>query len=209
MSPDRSQFAFASWKGVLGGNANQNVFDLVLVSDKKEPRVIAPNIIRRAREFAASWSPDGEWLSYVTTENHSEGECYIVSLSGGIPRKATMDKHPAFNEWTGAALSGILRGATCTCSLPLTQYGRSPWPRERPARSLGYRHGKIYSIVAPMNESQFWSLDGGRAMVVSFTDIATKQSGFCRIDLATGAATELLREEKFYENFQPSNRILD
>lgn len=205
ISPDGSLFAFASWKGTLHGDVNKNVFDLFVVSDKQQPKLIASNITRRALEFAASWSPDGKWLSYVAIGDGSEGECYLVPISGESPRKATAEKHPAFNEWAGTAPYWDPSSRNVYMLASFDAVWKISVSDGKTSEVTRIPHGRIYSIVAPLNQSQFWTPDGGRSLVVSFMDVLTKESGFYGIDLDTGEARDLLRRDKFNENF--SHRI--
>lgn len=134
MSPDGSRVAFATWKGLRGGSRHRNSFDLLVVEAGKQPRIVATDIVRGGWGFSASWSPDGNWLSYVALEEgYTDGEPYIVPASGGPPKRITQQTHPAFNNYSGGGsylgqkgkglvFSFFLR--LCVESLP------AGWPRK-------------------------------------------------------------------------------
>ena len=86
-------------RGWAEGNIFRNLYDLLIVPiSGGQPRVLAENIKSLATLFeTVSWSPDSKQLSYTNLrEQGSKGDCYIVSINGGPPRKATQDPHPSF-----------------------------------------------------------------------------------------------------------------
>jgi dipeptidyl aminopeptidase/acylaminoacyl peptidase len=200
VSPDGSQFAFATLRGIEGGDQNHYEFDLMLINSQRELKLLVRGISRQMREFDASWSPDGKSLSYVAINAQSDGECYIVSVGGEL-RSATDDPHPAFNDFSGFAPLWDAGGQ----HLFVHPFDGGIWKitvaDRRASEVLRISKVRLTSIMAPFAGGRFWSPDGGRSIIVNYMDDLTKESGFYRLDLATGKGAEVLREPKFYENF--------
>ncbi|MBS1852801.1 MAG: S9 family peptidase [Acidobacteria bacterium] len=202
-SPDGSQLAFANMKGLYRGEVYRELFDLILATPEGGTRVIDADILRYFHDFSASWSPAGTSLAYVVAGAEGDGECFIVPTSGGRRRKATNDSHPPFSPlhqrplWSSTGDS--LYFVTATYSL-WTISARDGHAREV-ARIPGQR---IYAIIRSSNGDRLSSRDGERSVLVSTIDDTTRESGFYRIDLVTGAWTKLRSENKSYD----LNRIL-
>jgi dipeptidyl aminopeptidase/acylaminoacyl peptidase len=198
ISPDGLHVAFAARKGLRGGNRFENVFDLVLVSGEGETRVLASNIPRSGSNFSASWSPDGKMLSYVTLP---DGECYVVPVSGGPPRKVTQENHPAFTDdaptWDAEATDLYLLASSNALWRTSITGGSGNEVAHIPHRS-------ILSVIGPATGGRFSTPGGDRSMIVCTLDELTQRSGFFRIDLKTGIPTGLQEEDKIYD----ANQVL-
>ncbi len=197
-SPDGSQLAFATMKGLYRGEVYRELFDLLLVSPSGEMKVIDSDIPRNVWDFAASWSPTGNELSYVVAGGDENGECYVVPLNGKPRRKATNDTHPAFSPfhqtpmWSSSGQDLYLVSSTYglwTISL-----------RDDRARELSrIPNHRIYAIVGPSGGARPSSPDGERSILVSTLDDSTRESGFYGIDVVTGAFRKLRSENKSYD----------
>lgn len=199
VSPDGDNLAFVTSEGSLAGQRSRKQFNIVVVplNDGSRLRVIARNIETPAlflREI--SWSPDGKSLSYVETEAGSPGECYIVNVSGGEPRKITDQPHPSFYNGYRAPLWS--RNSDFLYFLG----GNAIWRisiKSQTITELARIPGKnLIEIVASRAGNRFWSSDGDRSMIAITRDEETKQVGFFKIDLTTGKSLKLLEENKEY-----------
>lgn len=199
-SPDGSRLAFANMKGLYRGEVYRELFDLVLATPEGETKVIDADIPNQYHDFSASWSPTGTSLAYVTGPE-GNGECFVVPASGGSRRKATNDSHPPLSPlhqrpvWSSSGES--LYFVTTTYSLwTISAVGGHS---HEVARIPGQR---IYTIVRSSLGDRLSSTDGERSILVSTMDDATRESGFYRIDLATGAWTKLRSENKNYDLYR-------
>jgi dipeptidyl aminopeptidase/acylaminoacyl peptidase len=197
-SPDGSRLAFANMKGMYRGEVYREVFDLLLANPDGESRVIDRGISRNFHDFSASWSPAGTSLAYVVAGADTNGECFIVPTGGGPRRKATNDIHPAFSPlhqrpvWNSSGES--LFFVTSTYSLWMVS------ARDGHSREVATIPGqKMYTIVRSSNGDRLSSTDGEQSILVSTIDDRTRESGFYRIDLLTGAWNKLQSENKSYD----------
>jgi dipeptidyl aminopeptidase/acylaminoacyl peptidase len=194
-SPDGTRVAFTTYKGTLT-NTQQNVFDLRVLPLSSGQATTVASDVRMDYGVTASWSPDGRQLAYTTTGPRSDGECYLVSAAGGVPRLATTTKHPRFSDdyraplWarSGGVLYFLGDGALWNVDV-----------ETRAAREVArVPHGAVREIVAPYGGGQYWSPDGGRTLYATMRDADTKQTGVLKVDTVSGQTSEALRENKLY-----------
>jgi dipeptidyl aminopeptidase/acylaminoacyl peptidase len=195
-SPDGSHFAFADMKGFYKGEVYRGVFDLVVGSPKGKLQVIDPDIVRQSWAFSASWSPRGNQLSYVGSGGDEDGECYVVGLGGEPRRKATRSPHPPFSPLLQAPVWNstgdrmyFVTNTYALWSISLT---------DGQAREIGrVPNHRVYSIVGSDDEGHLES--GTSSVLVSGIDVNTQESGFYRLNLDTGAVSQLQSERKSYD----------
>ena len=196
-SPDGSGLAFATMKGLERGEVYRGLFDLLHVSPTGETKIIAADIPRLSPDFSASWSPTGTELAYVSAGGEQNGECFVVPLRGGPRRKATNHAHPAFSPfhqapvWSSSGESLYLLTSTYSLWTISAKDGRSRELSKIPGQ-------RIYAIVRPSRGGHSL-LNGERSLLVSTIDDSTWESGFYRIDPATGSFTKLRSENKNYD----------
>jgi dipeptidyl aminopeptidase/acylaminoacyl peptidase len=195
-SPDGSHFAFADMKGLYRGEVYRVMFDLVLGSPEGKLQVIDSDIVRQSWAFSASWSPVGNQLSYVGSGGDADGECYVIALGGEARRKATHSPHPPFSPlrqppvWNSTGDEMYFVSSTyAVWSISLAD-GR--------AREIGrVPNHRVYSIVGSADEGHSGS--DTRSILVSGLDVDTQESGFYRLNLDTGAVSQLQSEHKSYD----------
>jgi len=199
ISPDGKTIAFVTEKGWAEGNVFRNLYDLLVVPiSGGNLTVVAENIESLAILFeTVSWSPDSKQLSYTDLrEQGSKGDCYIVSINGGSPRKATQDPHPSFGGsfraplWDTRGESVYLIAGNALWRISLTDGVATEVTR--------IQNKKILEVVSPNIGGRFWSPDAGRSMTLITRDEATKNMGFYKVNLQTGESTKLLEENKEY-----------
>jgi len=198
ISPDNQNVAFTHFRGFESSNSTQSMYDLLLVplSGAAKPRVIAASI---AQEFGVdiSWSPDGSVLSYMTSGSRAKGECMLVPVSGGAPRKATEVSHPYFADsfrpplWdaTGRYLYTLTKeGAVWKTSVADAQASEVARITDRTVLDLVWLSGP----------NTLWFPEGERSLVVATRAAQTKEVGFYKVDLTTGKVSKLREESKSY-----------
>jgi dipeptidyl aminopeptidase/acylaminoacyl peptidase len=206
-SPDDKFIAFASRKGLAGGNEMRIVFELAVADRNSEVKVIDANIQQSSYRFSAAWSPDGKWLSYITTEGGERGitgRCYLFSVEEGTVRKMAETSDAQFSAvgarapvWSANSRNlyllswdNNLKGNSTLWSLSVID-GQATKLTSIPDHELG-------TIVASQTNSMPMLVNSGHSLIVTTLDIKTKQSGFYAVDVLTGAFERLLEEDRRY-----------
>ena len=191
LSPDGESVAFTTNKGQQGANNHRSLFDLVVISKGGRPQVVAADIVQAAIWFSVSWSPDSKWLSYTV---FGERACYFVSSKGGAVRKVTgLPASTAFlspPRWDLASQNVYLQTANAVWKVSVSSGS--------PAEVVRIPNLGVAAIVGRRDASQLWTTDSGGSIVISTINEETKQSGFYKVDLKTGAYTRLIEEDKSY-----------
>ena len=201
VSPDGSHVAYTNIKGKRSVDPQEALRDIAIVSlSNASPRVIVSNV-RLAAGRELSWSPDGKFLSYITTselasEPRTTGNCYIVSIDGGEPRNLTNGRYPEFGDnsfnqplWSADGKTIYTVGDGNLWSIPVNAGKPSQVTKE-----LGR---DVLEIVASLGKGRIWSPDGHSAYIC-VRNRETKQVGFYKIDLSTGEHSVLTEESKTY-----------
>jgi dipeptidyl aminopeptidase/acylaminoacyl peptidase len=198
VSPDGTHLAYLNWKGIEE-NTQQPVYELrVLSLADHQSRVLVPKL-KQDYGISVSWAPDSGSLAYTTSDN---GDCYVVSRNGGEPRNLTTGTHPPFSDDHRAPLwdaSGQL-----VILLSSEQYGRvgsaKIWaasPAQATFRQIADIPDRVVlEVLASVGDGHFWSPDG-RSMIVMTRHERTKDVGFYRVDVSSGAATLLFEEPRY------------
>jgi dipeptidyl aminopeptidase/acylaminoacyl peptidase len=196
-SPDGSHIALTNLKSGERGR----VYDLVTISlsDGGE-RILAKDLQQGFVGFAVSWSADSRTLSYtsyeVTSGAPGHRECYLVSVSGGEPRKVSNGPGSGFSQpfraplWDSDGQYFYLLASN------------SVWRISRVdgiARELARIPNRTISdIVTSTEPGRLWSPDAGRSLIVSTLDPESRRVGFSKVNSLTGEVTTLVEENKVY-----------
>ncbi len=177
ISPDGMNIAFT----IL-----ENKLIVVSLSDTRS-QVFATDI-QQKRAISVSWSPDGQLLSYI-----SDGDCFVVSASGGEPRNLTKEPHPNFYHVYRAPLWDS-KGQNLYC-LVSDALWRISVPDATATHITRISGGEIMEVVSPAEGGRFWSPDGGQSLFLITRDDETRHIGFYKVDLTTGQLTRLFEED--------------
>jgi dipeptidyl aminopeptidase/acylaminoacyl peptidase len=190
-SPDEQSIAFTTSKGQAGNNNYRTLYDLIVISKGQLPQVVAADISQSALWVNVGWSPDGKWLSYGV---FGEAACYLAPAAGGPVRKVTIGGVPPLflrpPTWDRASENVYLSTSKGLWRVSVSNGSATELPRIADRR--------VITIVGRRDDSQLWTIDNGASIVVVTLNDDTKQSGFYKIDLATGAYSRLLEEDKSY-----------
>jgi dipeptidyl aminopeptidase/acylaminoacyl peptidase len=199
ISPNGENVAFVDFRGMDSNDNRQVNFDILvapLISDGKarvvakavpEPYVIYPNV---------SWSPDSQFLSYVTWAAKG-GDCIIIPINAGGPRRAAKGNSPNFGNyfrpplWDSTGESLYLLATDGTLWKVSVAEGRLHEVARVPGRV-------VLDIVYQLGKGTFWSPDGERSLVLNTRNETTKEVGFYKVDLINGRVSKLVEESKDY-----------
>lgn len=197
LSPDGKNVAVLIFKGRQSHKTLQNLFDLSVISLLTgEARTLVSNFGSDVL-IPVSWSPNGEYLAYMTFGPTVRNDCWVVSASGGEPRNITLNEHPRFD---GTVLyRGPLWDATGENTYLLTQ--ASLWRAsiaKGHATEIARISNRTLRDIISHDGRTIWTAKNDNSVVVLTRDEGTKQEGFYRINLSTGKSEKLLEENKSY-----------
>ena len=204
LSPDGANVAVLIYKGRQSYKTLQNIFDLSVVSlITGEARTVVSNFGSDVL-IPVSWSPNGEYLAYMTYGPTVRNDCWVVSVAGGEPRNVTPGEHPRFDGtlvyrgplWDAAGENVYL--------LSTTSLWRASVTKRQAAQIATVANRTIRDLISHDGRT-IWNAKNAESAVVLTRDEETKQEGFYQIDLGTGKYEKLLEENKNY-GFVPQLR---
>jgi dipeptidyl aminopeptidase/acylaminoacyl peptidase len=200
LSPDRRKLAYTVLARAEKPGTGQYLYD-VMVEDlaSGETRAVAPEVRLTLLAASFGWSPNGEWIVYRTGGPSADDDVYVVPAAGGEARRV------AHNPPSANAISPELDPPVWDPSGRNVYFlrDRALWRAAADgsgASAFAPPAGRDLEIVAP-RQGRLFSPDGGRSAVVMTLDRGTKRAGFARLDLATGAVTQILEEDKRYGGY--------
>jgi len=200
LSPDRRKLAYSLLTRAEKPGAGQYLYQLA-VQDlaSGETRVVAQDVRLTLMANSFSWSPDGAWLAYRTGGPLADDEIHVAAAVGGASRRVA--HNPSADTvrieieppvWDPSARNVyFLRGQ---------ELWRAPADGSAAAAAFAKVAGRQLEVIAP-HQGRLFSNDGGLSAVLMTLDPATKRAGFARIDLKTGAVSQLSEEDKRYGGY--------
>jgi dipeptidyl aminopeptidase/acylaminoacyl peptidase len=197
VAPNGRSIVYSSLVGAQAPGSGQYLYDLV-VRDIRGPesRVIAPKAPLGFLGTPLSWSPDGTEVSYRTGGPLAKDEIHILTLTGGkdlvvatVGAGELTDVDPIAWGASGRDVFYAHDGALWRAASDGSG-----------ARELAKSPGRQLALI-DHRRPQLWSPDGGRSAVVMTSSPGTKRVGLARVDLASGAVTQLFEEDKKYGGY--------
>jgi dipeptidyl aminopeptidase/acylaminoacyl peptidase len=200
LSPSRRMLAWAAAKRFERPGSYQILIDLFVYDlEKGQLRQLAADAPLGYGYVSApvfSWSPTSRAIAYRTDgPPGTQDEVYVVSVDGGAPHRVSYGPVPADSPlyevrplWDGGtAVLFVRAGALWRARADGDQAVRFARAPDRWLRMIEHGYGTL------------WSPDGGRSTVVVTGNPSTKRMGLARVDLRTGAVTQLLEEDRWYD----------
>jgi dipeptidyl aminopeptidase/acylaminoacyl peptidase len=194
LSPNGVHVAFTTSDHFEQAGSQQILWNLNVNSiSTGETYVVAAGIRMGYAGDSFSWSPDSLKLAYRTGGPiELKKDCFVVELSERTPRNVTlfamgdMQYSPRPPVWDAdSKLIYLLRDDSLW---------RAPVSQGDPVELTHILDNKITELIL-RGENRLWSPDGGRTTVVLIEDKLGNQSGFFRIDLASGQSTNLMKDK--------------
>lgn len=198
-SPNGESIVYTDWKG-MEENSQQPVYDIdIFTVANGKSAVLVPKTEEDYGQ-SVSWSPDGKSIAYLT----SKGDCFLASVDGGAPVNLTAESnHPKFNDDHRAPLWDPSGRRIYLFSTE--QYGRPGsskiWAADVTQHSFKtvteIPGSVILEVVAPHGGGRFWE-PTPHSMLVLVRDESTKDTGYYKIDLETGAISKVFSEPRYF-----------
>jgi dipeptidyl aminopeptidase/acylaminoacyl peptidase len=209
LSPSRRMLAWAAAKRFERPGSYQILIDLFVYDlENGEVRQLTADAPLASGYVSApvfSWSPTSRAIAYRTSGPPGmKDEVYVVSVDGGAPRRVSygpgLDEAPLYEGrplWDGGtAVLFVRAGELWRAPADGAQAVRFAWAPDRWLRMIEHGYGTL------------WSPDGGRSTVVVTGNPSTKRMGLARVDLRTGAVTQLLEEDRWYDTTKASPPVV-
>jgi dipeptidyl aminopeptidase/acylaminoacyl peptidase len=199
LSPDRSKIGYTVLTGPEKPGTGQYLYQIVIQDlGSGEKRVAASDVRLTLYANSFAWSPNGEWIAYRTGGPLAEDEIHVVSAGSGSARR--ISKNPSTNPmlieldppvWDPSAKSVYFLRDNALWRAAVDGSGAS---------SLAKDANRRLEIIAPRGQRLF-SPDRGRSAILMTLNPSTKRVGFVKVDLATGAVSQLSEEDKRYGGY--------
>ena len=209
LSPDRRMLAWAVAKRFEGPGSYQILADLFVRNLESGRSHRVAEDVRLGNGYISepvfSWSPASDDIAYRT--NGPAGihdEVFVVSVDSGSPRRVyggPVVEEELFYEhrplWDGEeAVLFVREGALWRASASGNEATRFAAVSGQRFRMIEHGYGTL------------WSPDGRRTTVVVTGNPRDKRMGFARVDLRTGAVTQLLEENRWYDTTMSSPPVV-
>jgi dipeptidyl aminopeptidase/acylaminoacyl peptidase len=206
LSPDGSLVAFTSPQRFEKPGSQQVLWDVVVISlPGNQIKFRASKVQLGFGGSSFSWAPDSLEFAYRTGGPEANGDCFVIDLRDGNVRNLTAFHDDSLGSSEAAPLWGpagdfiyFVRGnGIWRASLRKQEASEFvALPNRRMAELINQGHGRL------------WTSDRGGSTVVLTYDKRLKQSGFYRVDLVTGKATQLLERAQCYTCVNMSQHVV-
>jgi dipeptidyl aminopeptidase/acylaminoacyl peptidase len=188
LSPNATELAYSIPKRFELPGSQQTLFDLHLIDLRNgKSRILASDIRLNPSGGNFRWSPDGQWISYITAGmEEKRSDCYAIEIRSGSLSKLTDLSVSSFSRWDTLPLWGSSRDIYFLRDGELwrTQIGGHA------VRLSGGSPLLIRQVLADKS-NQLWISKGSNTTIVLVHDQGTEHDGFYRVDLKTGSISML------------------
>jgi dipeptidyl aminopeptidase/acylaminoacyl peptidase len=197
VSPDGAHIVYTNPTRFEKPGSQQMLYDLTIVTlATNQEQVIATDISLGVDGGGFSWSPDSKLVGYHTSGMEKAAkDCYIVAVAEGRPRNVT---NFLFQTETTRLSSAPLWDAGGELYLVQKEaLWRVPAGAEKAIKVAEIPGHRILDMIS-RGENLLWTTNAGRFAIAVVHDDASKQDGFYRIDLGSGASESLLEKGQCY-----------
>ena len=199
ISPDGLEVAYSRMDRFEQPGSQQIIFSLLSSSlnGTSPHRILANQIRLRYDGTGFSWSPDSTRVAYrALGPTEAASDCYVVNADGSQLRNLTrLRSHSAGHisrtpVWDPSSkfIYFTVGGA----------FWRATVDREDALEIAQIPNRQILAIVSDVRD-RLWRPEGlDSATVLTYDQVGRSQDGFYRIDLASGASSQLLEREQCY-----------
>jgi dipeptidyl aminopeptidase/acylaminoacyl peptidase len=200
LAPDRTTIAYAVLTRAEKSGTGQYLFEIVAQDlGTGTSSAVASDVRLDLFGRSFSWSPTGDRISYRTAGPLAMDEIYVVSRTGGAPRRVAQNPpadplgleevdQPVWDP-AGKNLFFTRKGVVWRAA--------ADDPRAAAFASLADHE---LHIISPQQQALF-SPDRGRSGVLMTSSPGSKRVGFATVDLQTGAVSLLFEEDKRYGGY--------
>jgi dipeptidyl aminopeptidase/acylaminoacyl peptidase len=202
LAPDGRHLAYSVLQGAEKPGAGQYLYDLV-VQDlaTATTRPLARQVRLNLVGLPFAWAPGSDKLAWRTSGPLAQDEIHTVVVAGGASRllvRSPRDENLAFLSDDGPPVwdSGGR-------NIFFTRDGvlwRAPGDGSK-AAAFAKSASVELAIIAPRQQRLF-SPDNSRSALVMSSNPSTKRMGFARINLQSGAVSQLFEETKRYGGYE-------
>jgi dipeptidyl aminopeptidase/acylaminoacyl peptidase len=194
LSPDRRTVLWVEFSRYLARQSQQTLVTLG-VTDIQSGRTtfLSPELPSTVPYVLLNWSPDGRHIAFRTTGTEARDDLYILALESHTitrlasqPREAWRLQAGPLWDREGKNLFLVREGTLWRVSVSTKQRAH-----------LLSLPGRAVELI-DSGTGTFWSPDQSRRTIVLTFAVATKRSGFARVDTYTGAAEQVVEESKAY-----------
>jgi dipeptidyl aminopeptidase/acylaminoacyl peptidase len=201
MSPDARHIVYSVLTRAQAPGSGQYLYRVVLQDlVTADQRVLAQDVPFTLIGMPFSWSPGSESVAWRTGGPLADDEIHVASRRAGRVRqisrqprstdlRSTIELDPPLWDPPGKKVLFIREGVIWCAAVD----GAS-------STAFASSTGHKLEFIAP-REQRLFAADLPDAMVTLSFDTRTKQSGFARVDLRSGAVTQILEEAKRYGGY--------
>jgi dipeptidyl aminopeptidase/acylaminoacyl peptidase len=199
LSPDGRRLAYTVLARAEKPGTGQYLYEIVVQDlGSDETRTVATDVRLTLLASSFGWSADGAWIAYRTGGPLADDEVHVVAAAGETARRIV--SNPA-ESTVRIELDPPVWDASGRYVYFLRD--RALWRAAADgsgAAAFAKAPDRELQIIAP-RQHRLFAPDGGRSAVVMTISPSTKRVGFARVDLGTGAVTQILEEDKRYGGY--------
>lgn len=197
-APDQKHLAYVEARG-WEPNTQQSIYDLIIQDLSNGSRRVLVEGFRSSYGIDVNWAPDSRRIAYITSGQLGKGELHIAGIAEGALKTITARDVPSFDTSDGERPP--LWSANGDSIYAVGKDGKL-W-RVDAASGSGRLAGdlpgyQIRVLVGRSDGPTVWSNDGERTLWAVARKRDGQETGFCRIDLASGAGRLAFEEKKIY-----------
>jgi dipeptidyl aminopeptidase/acylaminoacyl peptidase len=201
VSPDQRHVVYSVLEGAEKPGSGQYLYQIVAQDlATAKTRVLASAVRLALSGTPFSWAPGSDRVAWRTSGTLAQDEIFVVPIAGGTPRRIT--QLPRLDDLRSAIEAIAPVWDSQGTNLFFVRSGvlwRAPANGSQ-ATAFAKSEGNELEVIAPRQYRLFSPQGPGSALMLS-SNPTTKRVGFARIDLQSGAVTQVLEEDRRYGGY--------